>query len=243
MDVDLIVRGGMVVDGTGAPARRADVAVAGDRVVAVEERIDARAGAGARRRGQDRHARLRRRAHPSRRPAELGSAADVVVLARHHQRRARQLRRHVRARRSRTAGVPRRDDGERRGHPARRHPRRSAVGLDDVRRLPRLARPDPEGDQRRWTRRPLRAAAGGDGRAGDGGGLGHAGGHRPHVRDGRRGDAGRRARHLDQPHPRPRRPRRPSGAGHVGRPRRAARVRRRAAAQRSRGVRGRDAPR
>ena len=44
MDVDLIVRGGMVVDGTGGPARRADVAVAGDRVVAVEERVDPRAG-------------------------------------------------------------------------------------------------------------------------------------------------------------------------------------------------------
>ena len=36
MDVDVIIRGGMVVDGTGAPARRADVAIAGDRIVAVE---------------------------------------------------------------------------------------------------------------------------------------------------------------------------------------------------------------
>ena len=43
MDVDLIVRGGTVVDGTGAPARRADVAIAGDRVVAVDEHVDARA--------------------------------------------------------------------------------------------------------------------------------------------------------------------------------------------------------
>jgi N-acyl-D-amino-acid deacylase len=32
---DLVVRGGLVVDGTGAPARRADVAVEGDRIVAV----------------------------------------------------------------------------------------------------------------------------------------------------------------------------------------------------------------
>ena len=32
---DLVVRGGTVVDGTGAPARRADVAVEGDRIVAV----------------------------------------------------------------------------------------------------------------------------------------------------------------------------------------------------------------
>ncbi|MGH1489141.1 MAG: N-acyl-D-amino-acid deacylase family protein [Acidimicrobiales bacterium] len=36
-DVDLVIRGGDVVDGTGAEARRADVAIAGDKIVAVEE--------------------------------------------------------------------------------------------------------------------------------------------------------------------------------------------------------------
>ncbi len=35
-DYDVIVRNGTVVDGTGAPARRADVGIVGDRVVAVE---------------------------------------------------------------------------------------------------------------------------------------------------------------------------------------------------------------
>ena len=35
MDFDLVVRGGLVVDGSGTPGRRADVAVVGDRVVAV----------------------------------------------------------------------------------------------------------------------------------------------------------------------------------------------------------------
>ena len=37
---DLVIRGGTVVDGTGAPARRADVAVDGDRITAVGE-VDA----------------------------------------------------------------------------------------------------------------------------------------------------------------------------------------------------------
>jgi len=32
---DLVIRNGDLVDGTGAPARRADVAIKGDRVVAV----------------------------------------------------------------------------------------------------------------------------------------------------------------------------------------------------------------
>ncbi|HEX6392579.1 MAG TPA: amidohydrolase family protein [Acidimicrobiales bacterium] len=35
-EFDVVIRGGTVIDGTGAPARRADVAVAGDRIVAVD---------------------------------------------------------------------------------------------------------------------------------------------------------------------------------------------------------------
>ena len=42
MDADLIIRNGTVVDGTGAPARQADVAIAGDRIVAVEDRVEAK---------------------------------------------------------------------------------------------------------------------------------------------------------------------------------------------------------
>ncbi|MBL8962305.1 MAG: hypothetical protein JNJ98_20750, partial [Gemmatimonadetes bacterium] len=33
--VDLLVRGGRVIDGTGAPARNADVGIRGDRIVFV----------------------------------------------------------------------------------------------------------------------------------------------------------------------------------------------------------------
>src|SRR5262247_2024340 len=34
--LDVLIRGGSVIDGTGAPPRRADVAIAGDRIEAVE---------------------------------------------------------------------------------------------------------------------------------------------------------------------------------------------------------------
>jgi N-acyl-D-amino-acid deacylase len=39
MTYDIVIRDGYVVDGTGAPARRADVAVAGDRIVEIAPRI------------------------------------------------------------------------------------------------------------------------------------------------------------------------------------------------------------
>lgn len=41
-DHDLVVRNGLVVDGTGAPPRRADVGVDGDRIVAVERSLSGR---------------------------------------------------------------------------------------------------------------------------------------------------------------------------------------------------------
>src|SRR5262245_61262533 len=37
MDLDLAVRNGTLVDGTGAPARRVDVGIRGDRIVAIGE--------------------------------------------------------------------------------------------------------------------------------------------------------------------------------------------------------------
>ena len=41
-DLDLVIRNGTVVDGTGAPSRVADVAIRGDRIAAIEGRIDAK---------------------------------------------------------------------------------------------------------------------------------------------------------------------------------------------------------
>ncbi|MGB0112157.1 MAG: amidohydrolase family protein, partial [Ilumatobacteraceae bacterium] len=40
MNHDIIIRNGTVVDGTGSPARRADVAITGDRITAVTDLAD-----------------------------------------------------------------------------------------------------------------------------------------------------------------------------------------------------------
>ena len=42
MDGDIVIRGGTLIDGTGAPGRRADVAIAGGHVVAIGERLNGR---------------------------------------------------------------------------------------------------------------------------------------------------------------------------------------------------------
>ena len=40
MSADLIIRGGTVIDGSGAPGRRADVAVTGDHITEIGDDLD-----------------------------------------------------------------------------------------------------------------------------------------------------------------------------------------------------------
>src|SRR5213080_3922982 len=42
MSADLIIRGGTVIDGSGAPGRQADVAVSGDRITEIGDDLDGR---------------------------------------------------------------------------------------------------------------------------------------------------------------------------------------------------------
>ena len=112
-----------------------------------------------------RHAGLRRHPHASRRAARLGSDRNLVVLARRDLGRDRELRRHLRAREARRSRLARRDDGVGRGHSGAQHPRRPALGLGELRRVPRLARADTEGRERRRARRAQRRAVLRDGRA------------------------------------------------------------------------------
>ena len=138
-EFDLVIRGGTVVDGTGAAARTADVAVR-DGVVVEVGRGRRRRGTRGRRRRRARHARLRRHPHALRRPGHVGHAAGAVVVARRHHRRDGQLRRRLRAGAPGRPPAADRADGRRRGHPRRRAARGPVVGVADVRRVPRRRR-------------------------------------------------------------------------------------------------------
>ena len=115
---DLVIRNGTVVDGTGAEPRAPptwpSTATASSPS---SRRWDGRARA----RSTPTAASSRPASSTSTRtstPSWLGPAAHVELLARRHQRRDRQLRRHLRAVQPGRPRVPGRDDGERRGHPA-----------------------------------------------------------------------------------------------------------------------------
>ena len=213
---DLVIRNGLVVDGTGAEPVRADVR---DRRRPHCRRRRGRRprDPGDRRGGPVRHAGLRRHPHASRRAARLGPDRILVLLARRHVGGARQLRRHLRALQAGRSAVPRRDDGVRRGHPGRLDHGRPGLGLGVLRRVPGRRRPHAEGHQRGRHGRPLRGPHSRDGRARARPGAGIRRGRDRDLRARRRGDRRRRARLLHLAHRVAPRARRSARAGHLRR--------------------------
>ena len=176
---DLVVRGGTVVDGTGAPARTADVAIDGGR---------RRRGRRGRRRRRDARDRRRRRA----RHARASSTSTRTTTARPRGTRcSRPSCWHgvttvvmgncgvgfapVRAR---PARVARRADGRRRGHPRRRAVGGHQVGVGDLPRVPRRARSHAAGARRRHAGAARRGPRLRHGRARREQRAGHPRGHR-----------------------------------------------------------------
>ena len=114
---DLVIRGGTVVDGTGAPARTADVTVDRGHISGVGSFAGETGLPDGRRRRAAGHAGLGRHPHPLRRPGHLGRGARPEQLARCHHRGHRQLRGRVRSGPPRPPRVADRADGGGRGHP------------------------------------------------------------------------------------------------------------------------------
>ena len=86
MAYDLVIRNGVVVDGSGLPRYRADVGVRHGRIAAIG-RIRERAREVIDAEGQVVAPGLHRRPHAHGRPGLLGPAGDLLVLARRHDRR------------------------------------------------------------------------------------------------------------------------------------------------------------
>ena len=162
--LDCVIRGGEVVDGTGAPGRRADVGIRDGRIVAIGDVSDEAGAPDDRRRRQGRRAGLRRHPHALRRAGVLRHDAEPVAAARRDDGDRRQLRLHDRAARARARRLPDAHARPRRGHVARSARRRRAVGLEDVRRVPRPHRRHARAE-RRLPRRPLDDPARRHGRA------------------------------------------------------------------------------
>ena len=138
-DHDVVIRAGTVIDGTGAPARTADVAITAGRITevgAVEGRGRREVAAD----GPAGHAGLRRHPQPLRRSGHLGQPAAALGVARRHHRRDGQLRRRLRARAPGRSRPAHRADGRRRGHPGHGAARRPRLVVAELRRVPRRAR-------------------------------------------------------------------------------------------------------
>ena len=94
--LDEIIKGGTVIDGTGAPGRAPTSASSDGRIVAVGE-IDEPAERVIDATGLHRRAGLRRPPHALRRPAAVGPDREPVERPRRHHGHRRQLRLHARA--------------------------------------------------------------------------------------------------------------------------------------------------
>ena len=136
---DLVIRNGIVVDGTGSPQRIADIAVDGETITAVGDDVGRRPP-GDRRPRAPGHARIRGRAHALRRPGHLGSLPHALVLPRRDHRHLRQLRRGLRPGAAGRLALPDQPDGGRRGHPRHRAGRGRQVQLGILPRLSGRAR-------------------------------------------------------------------------------------------------------
>ena len=156
---DLIIRGGSVLDGTGADAVRADVAVDGDRITAIGDLADATATREIDATGLtvtpgfvDLHTHM---------DAQVGWDPFMTSCSWHGVTTAMMGNCGVTFAPAVAdgPGLPRRDDAERRGHPERRHPRRAAVGLGDAPAVPRLRRSG-------WSRRSTSSRWSGTARCG-----------------------------------------------------------------------------
>ena len=149
----LIIRSGTVVDGTGAPGRRADVGISDGRIAAIGD-LDDQATRTIDADGKvvapgfvDIHTHYDAQVFWDRR-------CQPVAAARRHDRHRRELRIHDRAARARARRLPHAHAGARRRHADRRAARRRAVELAHVRRVPRSHRRHA-GTERGLPRRPL----------------------------------------------------------------------------------------
>ncbi len=132
MSYDLVIKNGVVVDGTGAKRYQADVALADGKVVEIGK-VTERCEAHHRRRRSRRGAGLRRPAHALRRTDLLGRRGDALVVARRHFRGGWAIA----ASASRPASpaareIAMKDLGERRGHSVRCAEQGHHLGLGDL---------------------------------------------------------------------------------------------------------------